>query len=175
MIDGRADERPLARILELVLPLVDHEAEVEDARPPVAAEEHVLRLEVAVDEARRVGGVEPPARVAQRPQELAPRHVRAAKEAAEILAVDELHRQVDAVVVLADLIDLDDEGAREARERLGLAEHPLADLRLAGELLLDQLDRDLAIEIDVVAGVDDAHRPLAYLPVDDEGADRRRR
>jgi hypothetical protein len=72
--------------------------------------------------------------------------------------------------VLTDLIHLHDVRARQAGHRLGLADHAGADRRLVEQLLADQLQRDLAVEADVVAGVDDAHGPLAELAMHDERA-----
>jgi hypothetical protein len=66
--------------------------------------------------------------------------------------VDELHRDEDLAAVLADLVDVDDVGVREAGERLGLAQGALAVAELVVGLAADELDRDAAIELLVEAG-----------------------
>jgi hypothetical protein len=68
----------------------------------------------------------------------------------------------------ADVVHGDDVRVRELGHRLGLADQPgAAELGVAGDLGAQQLDRDLAVELRVVRGIDDAH-PTGAEPLDDE-------
>lgn len=84
------------------------ETEVDDAHAAVPAEDRVVRLEVAVDEARFVGRREAAADLAPAGEDLAPAPGRRRMPVPEVVAVDQLHDQVDLAGLLADLVDLDD-------------------------------------------------------------------
>jgi hypothetical protein len=77
---------------------------------------------------------------------------------------------------VADLVDRDDVRVGDPRQRLGLAEHAVAGGRVphAG-LVAQHLHGDLAVELVVVGGVDDAHAARAQAGEDREAADPRRR
>jgi hypothetical protein len=66
-----------------------------------------------------------------------------------------------------DVMDRHDVGMRQPRKRLGLAEQPLARGAIAG---LHQLERDPAIEIGVIRGIDPAHPAAADALEDVEPA-----
>ena len=162
---------------------VADQAEVEHAEAPVGADHRVVGLEVAVDEASRVGGLEPGSGLAEHRQDLppvpaglgrfglvllglgGPLPVRRRQPVAQALAGDELHRHEQVLVVAAELVDLDDVGVREPGEGLGLALEPELGGHV-GDLAQQQLDGDLAVEALVVAGVDDAHAAAAELADD---------
>jgi hypothetical protein len=73
-------------------------------------------------------------------------------------AVDELHRDEDAVPERPRVVNGDDVGMRELGDRLGLAEQPDPRDGVRGALVRPQeLEGDLAIELRVVGGVDLAH------------------
>ena len=84
--------------------------------------------------------------------------------------MDELHGDVDLVVVGADLVDADDVGVGEAGHGLGLADQAGAGV-LVGAVGVEQLDGDLALELLVVGGVDDPGAAAAELADDGEAAD----
>ena len=147
------------------------EAEVEDADAAVVADHDVGGLEVAVDEAGGVGGGEALAGLAKHGGELGEGPALALEPGVEGHAVDELHGDVDLAAEGADLVDADDVGVREPGHGLGLAQEAGAGEVLAG-LGVEQLDGDLAVELLVVGGIDDAGAAAAELPQDGEAADR---
>ena len=148
------------------------EAEVDDARPAVLAEQHVVGLEVAVHEPGRVRGGQPAPGRDEHVEHLAPRPRLVGEPALERSARDELHREEHLVVEHADVVDGDDVGVREPRHRLRLAQQaraaPCPSRPVPG---LEQLERDLAIELGIVRAVDDAHRAGADAFDDDVTAD----
>jgi hypothetical protein len=148
------------------------EAEVEHARAAVAADEHVVRLEVAVDDAGVVGGGEAAARPEEQRDDVAPRARPGGEPLLELDAVDELHRDPHAIAGRPDVEHADDVGVREARERLGLAlEATLGAGRRAVAVRLHELDRDAAIELRIVGRVDDSHAARAELVEHDVASD----
>jgi hypothetical protein len=123
-----------------------------------------------VDEAAGVGGGEAATDLQVHGDDLAPAPRGGGLPGAQGLALDVLHGEVDLAVVLADLVDLDDVGVGQAGEGLGLAAAAGADVGVvaAGE---DEFDCDLAVELLVVGGVDDAHAAGADAAEDGEAAD----
>jgi hypothetical protein len=95
--------------------------EVGDSHAPVIADEDVVRLEVAVNEARRVRGGEALARLAHHPHDLARRSQPRREPVAQRAPLDELHGEVHLVVEHTDVVHGDHVGVRELGERLGLA------------------------------------------------------
>jgi hypothetical protein len=134
-----------------------HEPEVDDAGATVAPDQHVVGLEVAMDEVRAVRGGEPAAGLDEHREQLG--DAAAAPPPRQRVAVDELHRDEQLVGGGADVVDRDDVGVREPGDRLGLAQH--AGTALGAEaiawLVEDDLDGDLAVELGIVGGVHDAH------------------
>ena len=134
------------------------QAEVHHAYGAVLRDHHVLRLEVAVDDARRVrrrqsasGGEEdvqdlPASCAARRAQPLLDR-----------LPVDQLHRDEHAVAERAGVVDGDDVRVREAGDGARLAEQPRATLAGAAVEPLHDLEGDAAVQLRVVSRVDLAH------------------
>jgi hypothetical protein len=157
--------------------LREGEAEVDDADAAVVVDEHVVGLEVAVDEAVLVGGGEALAGLAEHGEDLAPGPGFEVQPDRERDALDELHGDEDVVLVGADVVDRDDVGVREAGHRLGLAQEASAGdvLALAAEVRVEQLDGDLAVELGVPRGVDDAHAAGADQAQDVEPPDLDRR
>ena len=104
------------------------EAEVRHAHAPVAADQHVVGLEVAVEQADRVrgdAGRAPPG--GTRRGSRATCAATCLSQRRQRVALDELHRDVDvAVVGRADVVDADDVGVVELRDRLRLALEPRA-------------------------------------------------
>ena len=76
----------------------------------------------------------------------------------------------------ADVVDLDDVGMADARERLRLAQQPgphLGRAALERSAHHDELERDTTIELRVVRAVDDAHVAGADALEDDVATDGR--
>ncbi len=151
---------------------VTREAEVDDARAPVLAEQHVVGLEVAVHQARRVRGRQPSPGGDEHIQHLAPVTRASAEPALERSAAQELHGQEHLSVEDADVVHGDDVRVRQPRHRLRLAQQPRARRVLLTLLApLEQLERDLSIELRIVGAVDDAHRAAADAFDDQIAAD----
>ena len=85
-------------------------------------------------------------------------------------ALDELHHEDVAAVVVDDVVQRDDVGVPDRRGGAGLALHPRAALDV-GELRRQHLQRDVAIEALVARAPDLAHRALAELRDEPVGAD----
>jgi hypothetical protein len=172
---GRDLEQLLGRLGVVGEP---RDPEVEDADPAVGGDQHVGGLEVAVDDAGLVRGVEPFAGGDEDLEDRAQRSFGRRQPLAQGLALDVLHRQEHLAVVDPDVEHRDDVGMRQPRQRLGLALHAGAPdrARLRGA---DDLDRDLAIELGIEGAIDHAHAAGADL-IDDQvttdlgaGGDRR--
>ena len=79
---------------------------------------------------------------------------------------DVAHRDVEDPVGLAGVEDRDDVRVVEAGCELGLAQEPLAESSVVGELGREQLERRASLEADLLGQVDDAHPAPADQPLD---------
>ena len=138
------------------------------ARLALVGDLHVLGLDVAVDDAARVGVVERLAEIGADLADLAVAERALAAEAGEGRALDQLGDQQRVAVLLAHLIEGDDAGVVEAGGGLGLAQHPAAGLAPCG---FDRLDRDRALEPPVPGLVDDAEPAAADAALDQEAVE----
>ncbi|MGX1491501.1 hypothetical protein RKD41_003760 [Streptomyces tendae] len=146
------------------------DAEVHDLDDAALVQHDVARLDVAVDQAHLVADLQRGEHVRGDLQRLVGGH-RAGlphglvEDGAERTALDVLHddvRRRHAVhLVLAGVEDGDDVGVRELGHCLGLTAEPLTEGRLAAQLGVQRLDRDLAVEHGVVGEVDGGHAALA--------------
>jgi hypothetical protein len=145
-------------VLDLGCP---REPEVEHAWAVVVAHEHVVGLEVAVDQLGLVGGSEPAAGADERDDDLDPRPRSLVGPGAQRLSLHELHRDVDLVLERADVVDGHDVGVAQLRHRSGLAEQPLLSLGRVptGPTPTEHLECCLAVQLGVVADVHHAHAP----------------
>ena len=141
--------------------------EVTDFDGAVVADQHVFRLDIAVDEActvrcgeclehrehhaERLGRAEPP---------------RLAQHLAQGAALDQLHHQEDHIAVAALVGDGDDLRAAEAGGSLCLPAETSDEILVGGEDGMHDLDRDLTIEPGVERGVDDRHAALREPALD---------
>ena len=143
--------------------------EVGDHDAPVVANEHVLRLEVTMDEPGRVGRREPTPGRLEDGECFAPR-MRLSHPRFERAPLDVLHRDEDVVAVHTDVVDGDDVGMSKARHRLRFA---LQACSVVGRLCrgVEDFDRDAACELPVVRGVHAAHAAGAEVVDDDVSPD----
>jgi len=93
---------------------------------------------------------------------------------AQVLALDELHRQEQLPDVFTNLVDGHDVWVRQLGHRLGFSLHPQAALAVVPLLGVDQLDCYLSVELGVVGCEHDAHAALAE-PFEDHVAANLRR
>ena len=134
---------------------------------PSRAAEDVRRLDVAVDEP---GGV----RRGQRGRELTPEvdHLARGQPPAprellrERLAVDVLHRDEQARLVAAGVVDLHDVRVRDARGEPRLAQEPGPKALVVGQVLREHLERDRPSEHRVVREIDGRHTAAAERALD---------
>jgi hypothetical protein len=146
------------------------EAEVGDLDAAVGADEGVLRLVVAMDDAGAVGRLEAATGGDKEGEDGVPVAGVGAQPGVEALAADELHGDEHLGAEAADLEDGDDVGVGQAGHGLGLAEEAV--VAGAGEAGgVEELEGDLAVEELVVGGINDAHAALAEAVDDGEAAD----
>ena len=136
----------------------------------VGGDEHVRRLDVTVDEAERMRGVE---RVRHRPEQAdRKRRIKTAgcrvDELAKVVALDIPHRQIEQPAFSPGGVDRDDVRVVEARRELRLDEKPLAEALVLRELGREDLDGDLAPEVHVLAQIDSPHRTPPHQALDPE-------
>ena len=86
------------------------------------------------------------------------------------LAVDVLHHEVGRVAVLAERVDGEHVGMRQARHRARLLGEEVLHLRHAHHRRLDELDRDTPLEALVERSGNDAHAADAEHALDAIGA-----
>ena len=87
-------------------------------------------------------------------------------DAAELVAADELHRDERHAVGFADFVDDGDVGMFDERGGARLAQQPLAPDRVVHEIVGQDLERDLASEVDVHRAIDDPHPAAADFLAD---------
>ncbi len=153
------------------------DAEVEHLEPAIAGEKQVGRLDVAVDDAAPVRGVE---HVQELDAELAQDGVRQVPPSAhphvlEVLPLEELHHQ-ERRAVFVHVVVQDGDRARmpDLVRRLPLPQKALADLAVERQLRVQELDGDAA-PISVNGRVDrrhsaDAEQALETILVAQRGA-----
>ena len=133
----------------------------------LAGEQDVAGLDVAVDEAAAVGGVERGGDLADDPDRARGRERALAGDGVQqVGAVDEAHGDVELAVDLPRLVDGDHVRVIDRGGEHRLALEALAELAVAREVLGDQLQRDGALERDLSRAIDDAHATLAGDAVD---------
>ena len=154
------------------------EPEVGHLDHAVIADQDVVRLEVAVDEAGAVRSGQPAAGGAKHLQHF----IRAARcglePAGQVAALDVLHGDEHPVLEGPDVEDRRHVGVRDLRHGLRLAQESRVRGRgLAGgeQLGAQELETDLAPELAVVGQTDGAHAAGADVPDDDVAVEHRPR
>ncbi len=141
--------------------------EVRQEHPVGALEQDVARLHVAVDEPLRVRLVERARDLAQdveRPGRVEPALPQ--QHPAEVLALRQPHREEEHPVGLARVVDRQDVRVFQGRGEPRLAQEPLPEVLVVGELRRQDLQRDPAPEVDVFRQIDDALAAAAQHRLD---------
>ena len=146
------------------------DAEVEDLRPTPGRQDHVVGLEVAVDDAPAMSLGEARGDVASDVEGLGDAELAGLHPLVQGLARHQLHDDVVVTVLLQELVDLDDGGVLEAGDGACLAAQPRT---LDGVLVVgrDPFDGDRPVELLVVTAIDLAHAAGSEAAVDPVGAD----
>ena len=148
--------------------------------PAVVADQHVLGLDVAVDQAGAVGRARAPTAPARCSASARPGAIGASLRitSRSVWPGDQLHGEEDGAVVVALVEDADDVGVGEPGRGPGLADEARREVVVVAEPGMHHLDRDRAVEPDVGGLVDTGHaaagdpRPDPVAPVEqptDEG------
>jgi hypothetical protein len=104
------------------------EPKIRHAHSPVAPDEHVVGLEVAMNQARFVCGCEPTPSAFVHGQNLRVASVLRGAPVPQRLALDELHRHEELIAQRANVVDRDHLRVRQACHCLRLAEQSSAHL-----------------------------------------------
>ena len=132
--------------------------EVGHLRFALAVQQHVLGLDVAVDEALLVGEREPAGDLDRELERALHRQgADTADELLQILAGDELEDDERQAVMVSTVDHGDDVLVREAGDELRLAPEPVDDVLLGQQPLVEDLQRDVALEHAVVRAVHARH------------------
>ena len=143
------------------------EAEVGDLDLATVGDQHVLGLEVAVDDAGLVGGCDGcDHRDQQVERPLRLHRGLAGDQVAQRRALDVLHDHVGPAVVVALVEDGDHVGVREAGGGAGFAVEAAGEVLVAAEVVVHHLHRDGAGEAAVGGEVDGGHAAAGELAED---------
>jgi hypothetical protein len=148
------------------------EAEVQDARAAVLADDHILRLEVPVDDPLAMSGQQAASRLREHADDLRPPMRRLAQPAIEAEPPHEFQRDVNIAAVRVDVVDRHDVRVLQSCQRLRLTDEPRA--RPVARSRAQELERDHAVQTGIVRTHDDPHRTLArraehHVPPDPVG------
>ena len=132
---------------------------------PALGDEDVCRLDVAVNDALGVGGVECVGNLDSNGEQRLQIHWAVADQVLQSVAVQKLHGDERLPVLFANIVDSADVGMVQGRRRLGLALEAGQSLRIAGYLVGQKLEGDEAMQPRVFGLVDHAHAPAAQ-PLD---------
>ena len=144
----------------------EHEAEVEHPRPTVLVDDHVVGLEVAVNEPGLVRGREAPRRLHVHGDDLGHAALSLLEPAPQGHALDQLHRDEGAPFVLTNLVDVRDVDVTQLGHRRRLAPQPRLPVGRTRRVRPQDFDRNLAVQFVVARFVDDGHAALADALLD---------
>ncbi len=124
-----------------------------------ADDQDVAGLDVAMDQASGVSGVQRPSDAIDHRQRVVERQRRLIDESSEIRAGDVPHRDEQVAVVLARVVDGEDVRFVERGRELGFAHESVPEPLVVGELGGEHLEGDLPLESLVLGEVHDPHAP----------------
>ena len=136
-------------------------AEIENFCRAVARAENVGGLDVAMDDAARVRGVERIGDFGGDLQQLLEMDRPARDAMLQRLAFEEFHHEEGVALIFADIVDGADVGIVQRGGGAGFAAEAFQSLRIAGSLIREKFDGHGAAEADVFGFVDDAHAATA--------------
>ncbi len=140
------------------------DAEVGDLDRAVRGDHDVLRLQVAVHDAARLGVRQPREDALEHPGDLRQRQVR--DERPQRPALDVLHRDVRGALVLEEVVDGDDVRMAERAGDTRLADETLGESGVGGVKRRQLLQGDDAVEVGLPGEIDDCHPAAADLTDD---------
>ena len=133
----------------------------------VLVEQDVRRLDVAVDEAVAVGGVERAGDLGDDVgRAFGSELVLGAHERAQIGPVDVAHDDEQHALALARVVDGDDVRVLDGGRRLGFGDEALSEVLVVGERGRDDFQRDRPLQAELRRAIDDAHPTAAGEPFD---------
>ena len=132
----------------------------------VGPEEEVLGLQVPVDDSLFVRGREPPRHLQRDVHHLLDPHRPRVQPVAERLPFEELHDRVGDPLLLPEIEDRQDVRVRERGDDLGLVPEAVERLRVVGEDVGKDLDRDVPVEFRVPRPEDLSHSTRAETSED---------
>src|SRR5574341_652298 len=131
------------------------------------SQEHVLGLEITMDDALGMSGFKSPRYLVEDAESFDEWNATAARSIEECFTEQEFHRKIGASVgQLADVLDGDDRRVLDLGERACFPGEALDRGAVFREPTIDHLDRDTLAEAHVPGGVDFAHRAGAEPRVD---------
>ena len=151
----RAERLARERVLRCADP---GDAEVRDLDAAVLEDQNVVRLDVAMDDAASVRVLKRLGDLHRKMQRLAPiERPLALHILLEGNALDQFHDDVIHTAGAGDVVHADDVGMRKHRNGLRFRLEPTAELLIARKLLLEDLDRDKAVQAVIQRLIDLRH------------------
>ena len=140
--------------------------EVEDLHEAVGSDHHVLRLQIAMNDAAVVRRRQSLRHFGHQPHNLLERKVAFRRQVAQIASFDQLHDDEGDLVDAADVVDGDDVRMVELRRGARLLLEAAKTLDAGRRILRQDFQRDVAIEFRV-ARLEDLTHPPRTKPRDD--------
>ena len=133
------------------------QAEIENLGQPAAGDEHIGRLDVAMNDAFGVGYIESVRNLNAEIEDALERQRLAMDVVAQRFAVDELHGDERLVILFADVVNGADAGVIESGTGVRFAAKALQRLGILQHVLGKEFQRDGALEPGVHGLVDHTH------------------
>ncbi len=133
------------------------QAEVENLDRAVVGEKHVLRLEIAVDDAARVRRREAVRYCRRDLHRITPRNRALLQPRSQCPALEQLHDRDRSVVDDGELVNREDARVREGGDRARLGLEPAAHFRIGRGVRRHDLDGNVAVEPRIARPIHLAH------------------